>query len=276
MLKPTPGAKPLAPAPPDSPRDPLAPRQRAMISFWISVVPPKLDWTRLICQSSTFAAESNGLVFPPVKAGSTRSARAAAFARGDLGGDYPPWDRLAELQLPEPRRGPDNHAEPAAADIPAAGADVDSVVSSPRRSCHRSSRCTMPATAARWGRAPASRRAAISTSAAVRTLTTPAWARAALDDHRGSETVVRRVELPSGQRPLQPAPRFRFDPAAFAAAASRAAPGMNASVLSAHAGGEIICVICVAAPSRPSAVAVAVAVVAGALKAEDPVPSPSR
>jgi hypothetical protein len=42
----------------------------------------------------------------------------------------------------------------------------------------------MPATAARWGRAPASRRAAISTSAAVRTLTT-AWARAALDGHRG-------------------------------------------------------------------------------------------
>ena len=58
-------------------------------------------------------------------------------------------------------------------------------VSSPRHNCHRSSIFTMPATAARWGRAPASRRAAIRTSAGVRTLTTPGWARAALDDHRG-------------------------------------------------------------------------------------------
>jgi hypothetical protein len=61
-----------------------------MISFWISVVPPKIDWTRLSRQSSLFAAESNRLAFPPVKAGSTRSARAAAFAWGDLGGDHPP------------------------------------------------------------------------------------------------------------------------------------------------------------------------------------------
>jgi hypothetical protein len=30
------------------------------------------------------------------------------------------------LQLPEPRRGPDDYAEPAAADIPAVDADVDS------------------------------------------------------------------------------------------------------------------------------------------------------
>jgi hypothetical protein len=37
----TPGAKQLAPAPPDSPRGPLAPRLRVMTSFWISVVPPK-------------------------------------------------------------------------------------------------------------------------------------------------------------------------------------------------------------------------------------------
>jgi len=58
-------------------------------------------------------------------------------------------------------------------------------VSSPRHNSHRSSLFTMPATAARWGRAPASRRAATRTSAGVRTLTTPAWARAAPDDHRG-------------------------------------------------------------------------------------------
>jgi len=52
--------------------------------------------------------------------------RAAAFARCDLGGDNAPRDRLAALQLPEPRRGPDDYAEPAAADIPAVDADVDS------------------------------------------------------------------------------------------------------------------------------------------------------
>jgi len=46
------------------------------------------------------------------------------------------------------------------------------------------------------------------------------------------------------------------DPAAFAVAASRAAPGRNASVLGAHTAGEIICVVCGAAPDRPSAVAV--------------------
>src|SRR5580704_3711116 len=43
----------------------------------------------------------------------------------------------------------------------------------------------MPATAARCGRAPVSRRAAIRTSAGVRTLTTPAWARTAFNNHRG-------------------------------------------------------------------------------------------
>ena len=66
------------------------------------------------------------------------------------------------------------------------------------------------------------------------------------------------------------------DPAAFAVAASQAAWSMNASVVSAHAAEEIICVVGVAAPDRSSAVAVAPAVVAGALRAEDPVRSPSR
>jgi hypothetical protein len=66
------------------------------------------------------------------------------------------------------------------------------------------------------------------------------------------------------------------DPAAFGAAASRAASAMNASVLSAHTAQETICVVGVAAPDQPSAVAVALAVVAGALKAEDLVRSPSR
>jgi hypothetical protein len=108
-----------------------------MISVWISVVPPTIDWTRPSPRSSQ--SESSGLVFPPVKADSIWSERAAAFARCDLGGDHAPGDRLAAAQLPGPRRGPDDDAEPAAADISAAGADVDSPVSSSRHSCHRSS-----------------------------------------------------------------------------------------------------------------------------------------
>jgi len=66
------------------------------------------------------------------------------------------------------------------------------------------------------------------------------------------------------------------DPATFAVAASQAASSRHASVVSAHTAQEIICVVCVAAPGRPSAVAVALAVVADALKAEDLVPSTSR
>jgi hypothetical protein len=70
-------------------------------------------------------AESSGLVFPPVKAGSIGSPRAAASARCNLGGDHSPWDRLTAPQLPEPRSGPDDHTEPAAADIPAVDTDVE-------------------------------------------------------------------------------------------------------------------------------------------------------
>ncbi len=79
--------------------------------------------------------------------------------------------------------------------------------------------------------------------------------------------VTVRVAKDDGRRP---------DPAAFAVAASKAASSRNASVVSAHTAEEIICVVCVAAPDRPAAIAVALAVVADALKAEDPVPSPSR
>jgi hypothetical protein len=61
-----------------------------------------------------------------------------------------------------------------------------------------------------------------------------------------------------------------------AAAASRAASSVNASVLSAHTAEEIICVVGVAVPGRPAPVAVALAVVAGALNAEDPLRSRSR
>lgn len=65
-------------------------------------------------------------------------------------------------------------------------------------------------------------------------------------------------------------------PAAFAAAASRAASSRNASVVSAHMAQEIIRVVSAAGPDRLSAVAVALAVVVDALRAEDLVRSPSR
>jgi hypothetical protein len=64
--------------------------------------------------------------------------------------------------------------------------------------------------------------------------------------------------------------------AAFAVAANEAASSVNASVVSANTTEEVICVIGVAAPDRPSAVAVALAVVAGALNAVDAVRLPSR
>ncbi len=66
------------------------------------------------------------------------------------------------------------------------------------------------------------------------------------------------------------------DPATFAVAASKAASSRNASVVGAHTAAEIICAVCVAAPDRPAAIAVALAVVADALRTKDPVPSPSR
>ena len=90
--------------------------------------PPELT---IVAEQRTGAPASQG--------GPMWSARAAAFARCDLGGDHAPWDRLAALQLPQPRRGPDDHAGPAAADISTAGADVDSIVSSSRHSCQESS-----------------------------------------------------------------------------------------------------------------------------------------
>ena len=79
--------------------------------------------------------------------------------------------------------------------------------------------------------------------------------------------VTVRVAKDDGRQP---------DPAAFAIAVGKAASSRNASVVSAHTAEEIICVVCLAAPGRPWAVAVALAVVADAVKAEDPVPPPSR
>jgi hypothetical protein len=65
------------------------------------------------------------------------------------------------------------------------------------------------------------------------------------------------------------------DSAAFAVAANLAT-AWEASVVSAHTAEEIICVVSVPAASGPGAAAVAMAVVAEALRAGDQVPSPSR
>jgi hypothetical protein len=67
------------------------------------------------------------------------------------------------------------------------------------------------------------------------------------------------------------------DPAAFAVTASQAAAAKDASILSAHTAEEIICVVTVPAATGPEAAAVALAIVADALKAAPKaVPSPSR
>jgi hypothetical protein len=89
-----------------------------------------------------------------------------------------------------------------------------------------------------------------------------------MDNPPGRYDVTVRVDRDDGH----PFP----DPVAFAVAASRAASSVNACVVSAHTAGEIICVVGVATPDRSSVVAVALAVVVGAFKAEDRVRSPSR
>jgi hypothetical protein len=86
-----------------------------------------------------------------------------------------------------------------------------------------------------------------------------------MNERPGRHEVTVRVANDNGQP----------NPAAFAVAASRAASSRNASVVSAHTADEIICIVTVAAPDRPSAVALALTVVAGALNAEDGVRSPS-
>jgi hypothetical protein len=62
-------------------------------------------------------------------------------------------------------------------------------------------------------------------------------------------------------------------PAAFAVAADQAAWSRFASIISAHLADKIISVVTVAAPDRPAAVAVALAVVSDALKRQALSPS---
>ncbi len=160
-----------------------------MISFWISVVPPKIDWTRL----SRRAHNRDGQQRTSAAAGQGRAPSGQRELRRSRGAI---WVAITRHGIVWPRgnspvRGVAATTTPNRRPrISQPSMRTSTPVSSSRHSCHRSSGCTMPATAARWGRAPASRRAAISTSAGVRTLTTTAWARAALGDHRGGQAVV--------------------------------------------------------------------------------------
>jgi hypothetical protein len=79
-------------------------------------------------------------------------------------------------------------------------------------------------------------------------------------------TVTVTVGCAGGRRP---------DPAAFAAAASRAAWSRSASIISAHLADKIISVVTVTAPDRYPAVAVARAVVSDALKRQAMLSSPT-
>ena len=76
-----------------------------MISFWISVVPPKIDWMGPSRRTHDRGGDPADWYSRRSRRALSWSARAAAFARCDLGGDHTPWDHLAASQLPEPRRG---------------------------------------------------------------------------------------------------------------------------------------------------------------------------
>ena len=97
-----------------------------MISFWISVVPPKIDWTRLSRRSSQSWRRAADWC-------SRRSRRAPSGQREPRRSRGAIWAAITRHGIvsprgnsPSPRRGPDDHPEPAAADIPAVDADVDS------------------------------------------------------------------------------------------------------------------------------------------------------
>ena len=97
-----------------------------MISFWISVVPPKIDWTRL----SRRAHNRDGQQRTSAPAGQGRAPSGQREPRRSRGAIWAAITRHGIVwprrNSPSPRRGPDDDAEPAAADIPAIDADVDS------------------------------------------------------------------------------------------------------------------------------------------------------
>jgi hypothetical protein len=155
-----------------------------MISFGISAVPPASGWAGLNPRSSRSSRTAADWC-------SRRSRRAPSGQRGPRRSPAAIWAANTRQGIVWPRRSspirgvapmtiPNQRPRMSQPPVP-----TSTPVGSARHNCHRSAGCTMPATAARCGRAPASRRAAIPTTPGVRTLTTPAWARAALDDHRG-------------------------------------------------------------------------------------------
>ena len=118
-----------------------------MISFWISVVPPKIDWTRLIRQSTQSCRRAADSFSRRSKAGlylvnASRGVRAAGSGRRS-----PAMGSSGRVAAPRAAAWPDDDAEPAAADIPAVDADVDAGV-------HRGTAATGPRDARSQPRPP--------------------------------------------------------------------------------------------------------------------------
>jgi len=88
-----------------------------------------------------------------------------------------------------------------------------------------------------------------------------------MDERLRCHDITIRVATEAGCQP---------DPAAFTVRASQVAAARNASILSAHTAEEIICVVSVPVATRAEASVIALAVVADALRAGDPLLSPSR
>jgi len=170
-----------------------------MISFMIPVVPPKID-----CR----AVRAHDRVGEPRASAPARQGQVPSGERKSRRSRGPIWAAITRQGIVWPRRSsPSRGVAPMTTPnqrprMSQPLTRTSTPVSSSRHNCHRSSRCTIPATAARCGRAPASRRAAMRISAGVRTLTMTAWACAALDDYRGGQAAVRTVGQPSRQPPF--------------------------------------------------------------------------
>ena len=194
MLKPTPGAKPLAPAPPDSPHGPLAPRLRRDGLRLDLVVPPKIDWTRLSPRAHHRSGEQRTGVpagqggFHRVSAGrGVRAVRSGRRSRamGSSGRGAAPqsaaWPRrprrTSDRGYPSRRYGRRLRIELIMAQLPQILVMHDASDGSQVGSCS--------------GEPPHGNQYL----SWVRTLTTTAWARAALDDHHGGGPGPTRYQM---------------------------------------------------------------------------------
>ena len=109
-----------------------------MISFMISVVPPKIDWTRPSLQSPQSHRRSADYCSRRSRPGSQLLSAAAALARCHLGGDHAPRDRLAAPQLPSRGVAPTTSLNQRLR-ISRPSTRTSTSVSSSRHSRHRSS-----------------------------------------------------------------------------------------------------------------------------------------